>query len=185
MIHRRSILAGLFAVAGWFAAAVPSRAAAGEPVPGEWRHVDQTVHYYGFTTTYSCDAMEARVTQILRHLGARKDLKVVAQGCASGPLAQYQGLWIHADFYALRPAGADTRDPVPAHWVEIGLKPQHPNFMEEADCELVSELKPLLVGSFGLNPETYTTNCQPNTFILNSYAVQGRVLEPLKKASGG
>ena len=50
-------------------------------VTGAWQHHKASFTYFGVTTLYSCDGLEGQVGQILRHLGARKDVHVSAHGC--------------------------------------------------------------------------------------------------------
>ena len=55
------------------------QAPAAVPVePGAWKHHHVTFVYYGLTALYTCDGLEDKVAQILRFLGARKDVQVQA-----------------------------------------------------------------------------------------------------------
>ncbi len=76
--------AALLAVAS--AEAVASPAATGAPaapVASTWQHHKVEFQYFGVTTLYTCDGLEAQVGRILQFLGARKDLQVRANALRS------------------------------------------------------------------------------------------------------
>jgi hypothetical protein len=51
------------------------------PVQATWKTQEIRYSYVGFTTAYDCDAMEARLKEILHALGAHEQTRVSAQGC--------------------------------------------------------------------------------------------------------
>ncbi|HET7756783.1 MAG TPA: hypothetical protein VFK87_05975, partial [Steroidobacteraceae bacterium] len=62
--------------------------------------------YQGFTSTYSCDGLEAKVRKVLLELGARRDLTVRQSGCSSpaGVPDPFPAVTIKMN--VLKPAGA-------------------------------------------------------------------------------
>src|SRR5579863_3684106 len=110
-----------------------------------WQHHAVQVNFMGYTSTYTCDGMEGKVRDILRYLGARKDITVHAQGCPRGPDSLERLIWLNIEFDALAPApaGTATTDLVPAQWQAIQIDSQRPFFMGEGDCELLAALKPM------------------------------------------
>src|SRR5664279_122525 len=73
------------------------------PVAAQWKAQRLDFSYTGFTTRYTCDGLEDKVRQILLEFGARKDLKVRATGCESGPRGpDYPSrfAWVNAEFYS-------------------------------------------------------------------------------------
>jgi hypothetical protein len=156
-------------------------------ISGEWRHHKVSFDYVGFTALYTCPGLEDRVTQILRHLGARHDVKVSARGCPGPYNAPSRTAWVTADFYTLAPAaepsGADT---VTARWMPVELRPQRPYFMGAGDCELMQGMKDLITKNFSLRNIRYRTDCFPNTLTLDAFAINGQILRaaPQKPAAG-
>src|SRR5258706_11517080 len=61
-------------------AATPAPAAT-DTAAATWTEHKSSFQYIGFTSYYTCGGIEAKVRQVLLHLGARGDLKVNATGC--------------------------------------------------------------------------------------------------------
>jgi hypothetical protein len=61
-------------------AAAANDAATGA-VPALWKTYDLYFHYFGFNTYYTCSGLEDRLEQILKQLGADKDVRATATGC--------------------------------------------------------------------------------------------------------
>ena len=157
-----------------------------EGVNGAWQHHKVSFDYVGFTALYTCPGLEDRVTQILRHLGARHDVKVSARGCPGPYNTPSRNAWVTADFYTLVPA-AESSGPetVNARWMPVELTPQRPYFMGEGDCELMQGMKDLITKNFSLRDIRYRTDCFPNTSTLDSFAINGQSLRaaPQKPAA--
>src|ERR1700687_3092690 len=62
-------------------AAAPT-AVTGIPVAAVWREQHLDFFYMGRTSRYSCDGLRDKVRAMLLDLGARRDLKIAAIGCA-------------------------------------------------------------------------------------------------------
>lgn len=147
---------------------------------GSWQHHKMTINYFGITSAYNCDALEDRVRQILMHLGARKDAKVSAVGCARGPEVPSRTAWIETDFYTLVPAeSASASGAVRAYWTSREINPRHPYYMGGGDCELIEQMKELISKSFAMRDIDYETDCQPHEITLDGFDVKGRVLIPV------
>ncbi len=54
---------------------------AAAPVTAVWKAHEVKLHYYGFTTYYTCSGIEDRLETILKQLGANDDVRVSASGC--------------------------------------------------------------------------------------------------------
>jgi hypothetical protein len=165
----------LFAAAA--VAAVRASGAAADPTVDErvsvtWEHRQATFNYYGITTSYDCDALAAQVGRILKYLGARDDLKVSARGC---PLDRpSHSAWVQADFNVPTPDGGDhAAAGVPGRWNRVALTPRNPSFMDDGDCELMEELKALIVKNFHFRRLDYATSCFPHTLIPDAFSVIG------------
>jgi hypothetical protein len=144
-----------------------------------WQHHAVQVNFMGYTSTYTCDGMEGKVRDILRYLGARKDITVHAQGCPRGPDSLERLIWLNIEFDALAPApaGTATTDLVPAQWQTIQIDSQRPFFMGEGDCELLEALKPMVTANFPVRAFDYSTSCAPYQVSYVDFRVKGEVLK--------
>lgn len=145
--------------------------------PGaSWKHQQLKFNHMGFTSYYTCDALQDKVRQVLKHFGARDGIKVRATGCPGGPNSPSATAWVEADFEALVPdsAGGDVK----TQWKPIRLSANRPSFMGAGECELVDEIKPLLTKGFTLRDLSYTTRCSPHQVTTGDYDVRGEVLQP-------
>lgn len=175
-------------IGAWFgssarAAAQAEDAGAAEIVAGAWQHRNVAFNYVAFTSLYTCDGLEDHVRQILRYLGARKDVRVSATGCPGSFQTPSSTSFVKTDFYSLvqgDPAGSER---VQASWTALSLTPRRPDFVGEGDCELVLAMKDLISRNFSLRELQYRTACIPNEVSLDSFAVKGRVLKALPSNS--
>jgi hypothetical protein len=169
-------LAGAFP---WTAASVAAAAPAADqqPVASTWQHHSATFHYFGIIAQYSCAGIEDHVRTLLLYFGARADLKVKANGCpheiAPGRVAS-----LDADFYTLAPAAdAGAPDTVEAHWSALNVNPWRPIIMSDGDCELMAQMKELIVKNFTLRGLSYRTDCVPQE--INGFSIKAQVLKAL------
>jgi hypothetical protein len=153
-------------------------------VDGAWQHHKVTFNYFGFTTLYTCDGLEDEVRQILLHIGARRDAKVTASGCPGPVGVPTHSAWVVADFYTLAPvAAANGSDTVKARWTSLEVSPRRPNFLGEGSCELIQEMKDLIIQNFSLRDVDYRTSCFPHELTLDGFAVKGEALTALPSKS--
>ena len=164
--------------------AASSTQSAPAPLSAQWQHQSRTFNYQGFTSHYTCDGLEDKVRQILVYLGARKDAKVRATGCAYGPTSPSPYAWVSMEFDTLAAGaapdvgGAAPSTPVAARWQPVELSTNRPYFMGGGECELIEQLKPVLTASFVLEDLQYRTRCIPHSVSLGDYSVRGKVLQP-------
>jgi hypothetical protein len=161
--------------------AIPSAraatAVADGAVDGAWQHHRVKFDYVGRTTRYTCSGLEGQVSQVLRYLGARSDIKVHAGGCpgADGP-AQFA--WVDVQFDTLAPAGDSAAGPtVKARWTRAELTPRYPSFNDDGNCELFESMKSLILQNFTLRGFDYRTSCVPHTLSPNGFDIRGEVLK--------
>jgi hypothetical protein len=154
-----------------------------EVVDSAWQHHRVSFTYVGFTTLYTCDGLEDHVSQILLHLGARKDVHVAASGCPGPFNAPSHSAFVDAEFYALAPAAAAASATVKARWTALEVASRRPSFMGDGDCELVQEMKDLITKNFSLRNVEYRTMCFPNDVTLDEYSVKGQALKAVPQVS--
>jgi hypothetical protein len=154
-------------------------AVAPTPEATAWQHHSARFNFAGFTSAYTCDGMEGKVREIMKFLGARKDLQVAAHGCPRGGNSPSHMVWVTLEFDTLAPApaGAATADLIPAQWTEFRLTGQRPFFMDAGDCELIEAMKPMLTANFSLRALEYSTSCTPHEVTFADFRVKGEVLK--------
>jgi hypothetical protein len=186
-IMRSTMLSlGLVIPLGLAAAPADKPVAAADVVPGVWQHHKVTINYFGITAAYSCDGLEEHVRSILLHLGARKDVKVNANGCPFGPEVPSHNAWIESDFYTLVPADSGSAaDAVKAHWAMRQVTPRQPFFMGEGDCELIQDMKELILKNFSLRDVQYRTDCVPHQIVVDGFGINGQALIPVEQPGTG
>jgi hypothetical protein len=178
------VAAALITVCAWTGTSLAASApAAADPqaVAGTWQHHAAKFQYFGLNSRYNCDALEDHVRQLLLHFGARKDLTVKLSGCPIGSIAPRRIVFIATDFYTLAPAADfSAPDAVQAYWTGLEIKPWRPFFMDDSDCELVEQMKPLIANNFALQGLSYRTECVPDQ--INAFSIKARALKPLPPA---
>jgi hypothetical protein len=145
-------------------------------VPSTWQPQHGQFFFNGYTTRYTCDALQGEVRRILIFLGARADARVKAD-CPRGPYVPAHTAWVTVDFSTLAPTHG-TGPTVEGHWVRTELAPRHPIFMQEGDCFLIEDMKPLLTSSFATRGVLFHSECMPYAELLDSYGLEGEVLAP-------
>ena len=153
----------------------PSRAAATTAV---WQHHQASFSYFGITSAYSCDGLEITVRQLLIYFGARIDAKVAANGCPYGPETPGRSAFIKADFYTVSPSSdATVAGAIGARWVSVEVNPVKPFFLSSGDCELLAQIKDVILQNFSLRDVKYHTDCVPYEVNPDDYSIS---LEALK-----
>lgn len=153
----------------------------GAVVPSAWQHHHEKLWFYNFGTKFTCNALEGEIRRILFYLGARADAQVHAN-CPRGPYLPDPEAQVEVDFYSLAPIEGSVSGAGPVvegRWAPMSLAPRHPIFMEESDCYLVENLKPLLTRTFIMRDAVYKTDCIPHDRFLVSYDVQAVMLQPV------
>jgi len=142
-----------------------------------WKERKVQLHYYGYTTAYTCNGLEDKVKQILVTFGARKDAKVTASGCENGTNAPSRSAWIAATFHTLQPgAPGDKEAPVMAKWETVELGPGRPLSMGAGECEVVDALRKTITANFTLRDTDYRANCWARQINLADYRVKTQAL---------
>ena len=118
-------------------------AVADEPVDAVWKEQKVDFRIVGSQTAYSCDSIKAKITTLLRHVGAH-DIEVTAPSCRGFNEPQ----WSHrilARFSTLVSAGEGDVDVVKAVWSEVELGKRSPRSIDNRDCELLEYFQKYLL----------------------------------------
>jgi hypothetical protein len=78
VIERFACLAALGALG---VVSMPAQGSVEEPVPAVWKERKLSFHYSSSIAVYACKALEGRVADLLRAVGARDDIRVHANNC--------------------------------------------------------------------------------------------------------
>ncbi len=153
-------------------------------VAAVWKSQEIGFHYQSFTTFYSCDALENRVEQILKAVGADRDLYVRSNGCPSGGIARLPYVLIRVTSpveatpeaiaeiektrsqreLAARVRGEqmpDVAEQFPAHWQAVAFDRGRLR-LEPGDCELMDQLVRYVFPKLGVRVIRNQLACSPN-----------------------
>lgn len=149
-------------------------------VRAHWQSQKLELNYFGLTSRYSCDGIESKVEMFLRAYGARKDLHVRASGCDLVPERVSRTARVTGEFQVLVAADQAATDTVAASWQPLELRARHPFEMDEGDCELFEQLRPMLEKSFSQREAQYSTRCVPYQVGLGSWSIKASVLRAVQ-----
>ena len=136
---RRFLLTLIFS----FLATLPATAA--ETVDAVWIEQEIEFTYLGLNAAYSCDLMEARITMLLRQVGA-ENVDVTTSPCPGYDRPQLR-LPMTATFATLVPAGDGDVNIVKASWGVVELGKRHPRSIDDRDCELLEHFQKFLLSA--------------------------------------
>jgi hypothetical protein len=170
----------------WLAALLAAsalHAAESNTVTAIWKPVDLQFSYQGMTTHYSCDALEWKVEQIVKLLGAHENTRVSATGCpTNGPSRNAfvrikGGIPVPATPEAKEAVTKDQsrqdllkrlgiqpnvdQDEFPAVWKTVDLSRERKPGLEAGDCELIEQLGRELLPKLGMKVVQTDANCYP------------------------
>ncbi|MBX3702857.1 MAG: hypothetical protein KF822_03715 [Steroidobacteraceae bacterium] len=150
-----------------------------EETAAAWQRQEVDFVYMGFTTRYSCGGLKSKVKLLLKHLGARPDIKITERGCEFG----YQYV---ADFPRLKVAfyvpgvpeegQRDVGEPVLGMWKPVVIKRNSPRGLEMGDCELVELFRDRFLPKFRIRSMQGDVNCIPHQLVGNRIDLRFEVL---------
>jgi hypothetical protein len=162
-------------------AAVPALASDSglEEVAAAWKKHEVELPYMGFTTRYSCGGLKSKVKLLLKHMGAREDVKIRERGCEYGYqfVADFPRLKI--EFYAPElpePGAHDVGAPVLGVWKPVVIKKNSPRGLEMGDCELVEIFRDRVMPKFLMRNVQGDVNCIPHQLVGNRIDLRFEVL---------
>jgi hypothetical protein len=176
-------------------------------VSAVWVRHEVAFTYMGFTSFYSCDGLRAKVSRILKALGARPGFKVSPRACfeLTGPEA-IPGVTIVAEFPAVatpellaslasdaskreltaRATGkatpaveATAQFPARVKRLEFRSTPYSLDVLQDGDCELMEQLRDRVFGPLGVKVVDDRTRCMPRQVSLGAVRMTVEVLEPV------
>ena len=150
-----------------------------EEAAAAWKKYEVDLPYMGFTTRYTCSGLKSKVKLLLKHMGAREDIKIRERGCEYGYefVADFPRLKI--EFYAPELPEAGTRDvgePVLGVWKPVVIKKNSPRGLEMGDCELVEIFRDRVMPKFLTRNVQGDVNCIPHQLVGNRIDLRFEVL---------
>ena len=112
-VIRRSACLALLGMLGVLSARV--QGSVEEPTPAVWKERKMSFHYSSSIAVYACKALEGRVADLLRAVGARDDIRVHANNCDQTLTPASPGV--------IGPSGRTTARPMSAPYPEGRLDP--------------------------------------------------------------
>ncbi len=164
-----------------FLAAMPAAAddTAADEVAAAWKRHEVDLVYMGFTTRYTCGGLKSKVKLLLKHVGARPDMKIQERGCEYGyqMVADFPHLKIV--FYAPEIPEAGSREvgePVLGVWKPVSIKRNLPRGLDWGDCELVEQFRDRILSELTMRNVAGDVNCIPHQLIGNRIDLSFEVL---------
>ncbi len=162
-------------------AAMPAVAADSgyDEIPAAWKRYEIDFVYLGFTTRYSCGGLKSKVVLLLKHLGARPDMKVSERSCEFGFQHVAESPRLKIVFYAPEIPVAGSRDvgePVLGVWKPVVIKRNKPRGLEMGDCELVELFRDRVLPKFLTRSVEGDVNCIPHQLVGNRIDLRFEVL---------
>lgn len=174
-VRRLAALVALTALGPAYAAeTAPADAAT---VPATWVRQDLEFTYMPITAVYTCYGFRDKMRWILEQLGAR-NLEVTPSGCTKIPKPEpFPGVKIVGDFAAPAPAGA--KDTFAARAKQVVFQPNRIEGVQDADCELMLQLRDKLFPKLGVKVVKDEMTCVPKRVTPESLRITVEVLEPV------
>jgi hypothetical protein len=172
------------------------------PVQATWKTQEIRYSYTGFTTAYSCDAMEDRLKVILRALGAHEQTRVSAQGCdfnrpsrnffinittatpvplADKPAAATADTGREELLKRLGVAPKVFDETFPAEWKTIQLSRDRKIDLQPGDCELMEGLRDRVLPKLSVKVIAERVQCVPRQVSLQTPELTVSALVPMAK----
>lgn len=153
-----------------------------EEAAAAWKRHEVDLLYMGFTTRYSCGGLKSKVKLLLRHMGARPDIKIHERGCEFGYQHTADFPRLKIVFYAPELPEPDARDvgeAVLGVWKPLVIKRNSPRGLEMGDCELVEIFRDRVVPKFLTRKVEGDVNCIPHQLVGNRIDLRFEVLTGL------
>lgn len=111
--------------------------------PAVWTPHDLIVGFEHLPKIYSCDDLWYKFRDVLRAIGARPDMRILAYQCGQKVGQQAYSPQVHLHFFIPQAVGAAQARwadiHVTSHTVDLG--PGHPASLTSSDCELLRQMK--------------------------------------------
>jgi hypothetical protein len=146
-------------------------------VTAVWVEQDFEFTYMPITAIYTCYGFRDKMRWILEQLGAR-DLQVTPVGCTKIPKPEpFPGVKIVGEFAALAPA--DATDTFVARAKQVQFSRNRIEGVQDADCELMLQLRDKLFPKLGVKVVRDEMTCVPQRVTPEGLRITVEVLVPV------
>jgi hypothetical protein len=173
------------------ATALPAAADTGQPVNAVWKEQHVQLTYFGRTSRYSCEGLRDKLRALLAALGARRDMKLVALGCADFGAHLFAARSVPSVSIvfsspalpdpAAKPLRAGDPAAVEARFEPFTITSDAFRNMGVGDCELVDEFARQILPKLAVREVREDLTCIPNEVSGSRYFLRGLVLMPLPR----
>jgi hypothetical protein len=153
------------------------QAAAQASQPAAWVARDLNIDLHNLPGRYSCDDLWHKFHDVLLVLGARPDLKVLTVRCERG--ARSPSVRLQFSMPDLVKPTAARGTVIDAAAATVRLEPGHPASLNEADCELLRQMKDRLLAPLSLRVVSFNLACSAPASRGAHFNVSVQTLMPL------
>lgn len=151
-------------ICGLSMTALADEPAATDSQQGVWQKHDYSFQFLGFTSTYSCEGLSAKLKVLLMAAGARADAKSNSGACARGYGSPDKFARAYLKFYSLAPVGngGNAGPPLNGIWRSVVIANHTPREITLGDCELIEQFRDVVLPMFTIRNLESRTTCVPN-----------------------
>lgn len=164
-------------------AAAAQDAAAPPAVQAQWQEHELSFHFMGFRTYYNCYSLEDRLEQMLRDLGARPDVQVIATGCAPRQVSSMISTRIRLSM-PVDAASGSAGEVFAAQRKTVTLPVHSGSRVGTGECELLEQVRRQLLPALKLEVVKDDLRCFPGAESLGNRTMQVAALVPVQSAAG-
>lgn len=185
---RKAVGLALVAVLSTSVSSTPLFAQDGQEVQAIWKPQEISFFYQSLNTFYSCDSLESKLEDVLKHLGAQAIVRVRSPDCGRGPVyhprAEIQivsPVPATADAIAERKENQTERElvarvtgktaelkefeaPFAAQWKRVTIgKGRRSGGIDRGDCELLDQVRRRVLPKLAVRVVEENPLCVPNS----------------------
>jgi hypothetical protein len=155
-----------------------AQAAPQAPQPATWVAHDLNIDLHNLPGRYSCDDLWNKFHDVLLVLGARPDLKILTIRCERG--SRSPNVRVQFSMPELVKPTSSRELFIDAAAATIRLEPGHPASLNEADCELLHQIKDRLLAPLSLHVVSFNLACFAPPSRRAHFNVSVQTLKPLE-----
>lgn len=175
------LAAGSVLQTGIVAAADPVKQT--ENVQAQWQARELNFHFMGFRTYYSCSSLEDRLEQLLRDVGAKSDVRVVASGCSPAEVSKTITARVRLSMPVDAGNAATPSDTTfLAQRKTVTLTTNNAHQSTSGECELLEQVRDQLLKPLQLKIVNDDVHCFPGQTMVGSRTMQVEALVQVAQA---
>jgi hypothetical protein len=149
--------------------------------PAAWVSHDLSIDLHYLPRSYSCDDLWRKFHDVLLVLGARPDLKILTTRCERSSRSPSVRLQFSTPEFVKRTSAREIRiDAAPA---TIRLESGHPASLNDADCELMRQIKDRLLALVSQRIVSFNLACSAPPSRRGHFNVSVQALQPVNSSA--